>query len=185
MADKQQEIIFQLRFQEKMLMKQAEREEKAANKERGIAKRHLAKGERNFAQLHATNSVRSSQHAQFLRENAARVSQMVADLRMAEVQAKMAKTLNTAVKEMEKYIGKMDLEKIAMMTLKYDQIRGKTQEAHQILAPADADLEANCESLLNDLDNEVMTESLMNAPVIPTSAVPAQAQTNHAVAQPS
>ena len=111
MSEKQFELKCSLQLQERMLRKQSEREEKTANKERNIAKRHLAKGERNFAQLHATNSIRAYQHAQFLRENAAHISQMIADLQIAEVQAKMAKSLNTACKEMEKYIGQMNLEK--------------------------------------------------------------------------
>lgn len=168
MSEKQFELKCSLQLQERMLRKQSEREEKTANKERNIAKRHLAKGERNFAQLHATNSIRAYQHAQFLRENAAHISQMIADLQIAEVQAKMAKSLNTACKEMEKYIGSMDLEKIAQMSMKYDQLRGKAQTAQQLLAP-ESDVDAVSASLLDDLQQEIITENAAQMEQLPTN----------------
>lgn len=170
MTEKNQELILQLRVQEKMLTKQSEREERTANKETGIAKRHLQKGERAFAQLHAGNAVRARQHAQFLRENAAQLSQMVCDLRMADLQAKTAKSLSAACKEMEKYIGQMNLEKIAETTLKYDELRGKTNAAHQMLTP-ESDVDVMSASLLNDLvqeimvDQEMMTDQIPNTPI--------------------
>lgn len=170
MTDKQFELRCSLQLQERMLRKQSEREEKTANKERNIAKRHLAKGERNFAQLHATNSIRAYQHAQFLRENAAHISQMVADLQIADVQARMAKSLNTACKEMEKYIGSMDLEKIAQMSMKYDQIRGKTQAAQELLAP-ETDVDAVSSSLLDDLQQEIIAENTAQMEQIPTTPI--------------
>ena len=166
MSSKNQELIFQLRFQEKMLSKEADKEDKNAMKERRIAKQHLAKGERNFAQYHATNSARSSQHSLFLRENAARVSQMIADLKMAEVQAKMAKSLNAACKEMEKSLKNMNLEQIAKISMKYDQLRGKTQEISQILKPEDA-VEASGMNLLDELENEIVVEQTAGEIIIP------------------
>lgn len=170
MSEKQFELICSLQLQEKMLLKQSQREEKNANKERNKAKSYLAKGERNFAQLHATNSIRSYQHAQFLRENAAHVSQMVADLKLADVQARMAKSLNTACKEMEKYIGSMDLEKIAQMSMKYDQLRGKTQTAQQIMAP-ESDVDAVSTSLLDDLEQEIIAENTAKMEQLPTTPI--------------
>ena len=159
-------LIFQLRFQEKMLNKQADKEEKNAKKERNIAKRHLAKGERAFAQFHATNSVRSEDHALFLRKSAAQVSQMVADLRMAEVQAKMAKSLNMAAKEMEKSLKNMNLEQIAKVSMKYDQLTGKTKEVQNILTP-EASIETGGMSLLDELENEIVCETTGGDIVIP------------------
>ncbi|KAK8885600.1 Charged multivesicular body protein 1b [Tritrichomonas musculus] len=183
-SEKQFELICNLQLQEKMLSKQAQREEKNANKERNTAKRHLAKGERNFAQLHATNSIRSYQHAQFLRENAARISQMVADLKLADVQARMAKSLNTACKEMEKCINSMDLEKIAQMTMKYDQLRGKTQAAHELTAP-ETDCDTLGASLLDDLEQEITIENQSNQveiPSMPTTVNPIHNPTGEAQA---
>lgn len=175
MSDKQQELLFNLKFQEKMLQKQAEKESKNANKERRIAKRHLQKGERNFAQLHATNSVRCEQHSMFLRQNAARVAGMIADLKMAEVQAKTAKMLDATCKEMAKYMENMDLEKIAATAVKYDQIRGKTQEVQQILAP-ETDLEAGSSVLLDDLQNEILADQESLISQIPVAPQPVQQQ---------
>lgn len=166
MSQKNQELIFQLRFQEKMLNKQADKEEKNATKERNIAKRHLAKGERAFAQLHATNSVRSQEHSLFLRQNAAQISQMVADLRMAEVQAKMAKSLSVAAKEMEKSLKNMNLEQIAKVSMKYEQITGKSKEVQSMLSP-ESTIESGGLSLISDLENEIVFESEANNIVIP------------------
>ena len=185
MSSKNQELIIQLRFQEKVLAKQADREDKNANKERNLAKKSLAKGDRSFAQYHATNSVRATQQAQFLRENAAHISSMIADLRLAEVQTKMAKAMNTAVKEMEKCIQKMDLEKISMMTLKYDQLRNDQKTAQQIIVPNDINVETDASALLEALDNEVAAEILADTPDIPLNAVQAPAQKQSAVPQAS
>ena len=151
------ELQLQLRVQAKMLEKEAAREEKTADKERKKAKVALSKGQRDFATLYAQNAVKAQQHALFLQQNAAKVSSMVADLRIAEVQAKQAKTLESVVKDLEKSVGSMDLEKIAAATLKYDQLKGKTSTVQQIVAP-EIEVEAEGLDLLNILQDEIVAE---------------------------
>lgn len=172
MSVKDQEIIFKLKFQAKMLEKQAQRENKNALKERNIAKRHLAKGERSFAQLHAQNSTRASQMAEFLMQQASKVNGMACDVQMAQIQASTAKTLGAACKEMEKYIGTMDVEKIAAVAVKYDRIRGKVQAANEVMQPNDEMVGLGSESLLTLLENEIEQEQLVDMPEIPNTPLP-------------
>lgn len=152
-----------------MLEKQAQRETKNALKERNIAKRHVAKGERNFAMLHAQNSTRATQMATFLMEQAAKVNGMACDVQMAQIQAQSAKTLSAACKEMEKYIGTMDLNKIAAVAVKYDKIRGKVQAANEVMQPTDEMVGLGSEALLTMLENEIEQEQLADIPIIPSS----------------
>lgn len=163
-----------LRVQEKMLNKQAEREERNAEKERNKAKAALKKGNRDFATLYAQNSVRSQNLALQLQQSAAKVSAMVVDLKMAEVQAKMAKSLDTVVKEMEKYVGQMDLQKIAAATMKYDKIRGKVSGAAEIMNQAEGSIESESADLLGDLENEIMVEMDEQMPEFPTAEKPVE-----------
>ena len=166
------ELQCQLKVQEKMLLKSAEREEKNANKERNKAKKELATGNRDLAKLYATNAVRAQNQAFFLQQNAAKISAMVVDLKMSEVQKKMAKSLDTVVKEMGKSIGSMDLEKLAAATLKYDQVRGKVSEAGQMINATEGSVEAESANLLDSLENEILVE--MDNPLndIPTTDQP-------------
>jgi hypothetical protein len=183
MTQDQQQLIFQLKFQTKMLESQAKRELKNAEKERLLAKRHLARGQRALALHHAQQATRAQNLSNFLLENAGRVSGMVCDLQMAVVQEKMAKTLSRATKEMEKYVSTMNLQKIAEMTLRYDQIRGKVGTANQIMMPDDAATQMGSESLLGDLENELLQEQLaadIEIPIAPDLEV-----TNPAAAQPT
>jgi uncharacterized protein YtpQ (UPF0354 family) len=106
----------------------------------------------------------------FFAENSGRVQAMACDVQMAQVQAQMAKTLGAATKEMEKYINEMNLQKIAEMAVKYDQIRGKTQQAQQILMPDDATTQMNTDSLLADLEQEIEGELLVAAVDVPVGA---------------
>ena len=168
-STKDQEIIFQLRWQAKVLEKQAQKENKTALKERNLARRHLAKGERDFARLHAENSCRASQMAQFLAQQSSKVNGMMCDVRMAQIQAKQAKVLNAAVKEMEKHMNSMDLEKIAAVAIKYDQLRGKVGEAQALTAPTDEGVSLGSDALLMDLQNEIEQEEAVNLPTIPTA----------------
>jgi charged multivesicular body protein 1 len=182
MANKQQELVFKLKFQARMLEKQSQRELKNADKERRLAQQFLKKGQRAQATLHAQNCIRANQLSTFLAENSGRVQAMACDVQMAQVQAQMAKTLAGATKEMEKYINEMNLQKIAEMAVKYDQIRGKTQQAQQIMMPDDAAVQMNTDSLLTDLEQELEQEILMNPidlpgdaealPAVPTFATP-------------
>jgi len=166
------ELQMKLKVQEKMLMKQAEREERNSEKERNKAKAALKKGNRDFAQLYAQNSVRSHNLSIQLQQNAAKVSSMVVDLKMAEVQAKMAKSLDSVVKEMEKYVGQMDLQKIAAATLKYDKIRGKVSDTQQIITQPEGSVEAEGAGLLDDLENEIMVEMDEQMPEFPSTEKP-------------
>ena len=165
------ELQLKLRVQEKMLMKEAQREEKNANKERNKAKAALKKGNREFARVYAENAIRSQNNAIFLQQNAAKVSSMVVDLKMAEVQAKMAKSLDMCVKELEKSVGSMDLTKIAAATLKYDQIRGKVSEGMSIINAADVQVQNESEDILGDLENEILLE-MDQAIDIPMAEIP-------------
>ena len=152
------ELECNLRVQMKMLESQAKREEKEANKERRKAKLALKKGERNFATLYASNAIRAEQHSLFLRQNAAKLSSVIADLKTAQVQQKMIKSMNLATKELEKAVGSMDLTKIASATLKYDELRGKMETANNILLPV-TDEEIQADDLLNQLQEEIMVET--------------------------
>ena len=183
MSAKDQETIFQLRFQAKMLEKQAQRENKEAMKERNIARRHLAKGERDFARLHAEKSARASQMAQFLAQQSSKVHGMACDVQMAQIQAKQAKILNSAVKEMEKSLKNMDLEKIAAVAIQYDKLRGKVGEANELIAPTDESIGVGSDALLSDLMNEIEQEQMVNMPSIPSAG--AQTETQGKVAQPT
>jgi charged multivesicular body protein 1 len=167
----QQQVIFQLKFQAKLLENQAKRELKNAERERNVAKRHLARGERALAMHHAQQAMRAQNLSTFLLENAGRVSSMVCDLQMAIVQAKTAKALAGATKEMEKYLSTMNLQKIAELTLRYDQIRGKAQTANQIMMPDDAVTQMGSESLLGDLENELLQEQLAGAIEVPAAPI--------------
>ena len=170
------ELQCQLKVQEKMLLKNAEREERNANKERNKAKKALSQGNKDLARLYATNAVRSQNHALFLQQNAARISSMVVDLKMSEVQKKMAKSLDMVVKEMAKSVGQMDLEKIAASTLKYDQIRGKASMAGEIMNSPEGAVDAESADLLESLENEIMVE--LDTPIldIPTTDKPVKEQ---------
>lgn len=169
LSAKDQEVLFKLKFQAKMLEKQAQKENKNAMKERNIAKRHLAKGERNFAMLHAQNATRSTQLATFIMEQASKVNGMACDVQMAQIQAQSAKTLSAACKEMEKYIGTMDLNKIAAVSVKYDKIRGKMQTANEVMQPTDEMVGLGTESLLSMLEQEIEQEQLADIAPIPST----------------
>jgi charged multivesicular body protein 1 len=171
MASKQQELVFKLKFQARMLENQAKREMKNAEKERRLARSYLAKGQRPLALLHAQNSTRAAQFSTFLAENSGRVQGMACDVQMAQVQKSTAEALGKATKEMERYINDMNLEKIAAMAVKYDQIRGKTQQAHAIMMPDDATMQMNADALLGDLETEIEQEVLTGGALdIPTGA---------------
>jgi charged multivesicular body protein 1 len=165
MATKQQELVFKLKFQARMLEKQSERELKNAEKERRLAQQFLRKGQKAQATLHAQNCVRANQLSQFLAENSGRVQAMACDVQMAQVQAQMSKTLATATTEMEKYINDCNLQKIAETAVKYDQIRGKVQQAQQILVPDDATVQMNADSLLADLEQELEQTALLGVDI--------------------
>jgi len=160
-----QDIVFKLRFQAKMLEKQAQRENRNAAKERTIARRHLAKGERPLAALHAANSTRATQMSAFYAENAGKVQGMACDVQMAQIQKGMAKTLASTVKQMEQSMGEMDPAHIAAIAVKFDAIRGKTAQAQAIITPTDESVGIGSESLLRDLEMEVEQEQLMDLPV--------------------
>ena len=160
----------QLRVQEKMLTKESQKEEREANKERNKAKLALKKGDRAAAQYHAQNAIRCQNHAQFLLQNASRISSMVVDLKMSDVQKDMAKNLDKVVKEMQKSVGSMNMEALAAAAVKYDAIRGKVSEAGSIINQTEAEVEGEGMSMLEDLENEIMVEMDADAGLeIPTA----------------
>lgn len=169
------DMQLKLRVQEKMLNKEAAREEKNADKERAKAKAALRKGQREFAKVYANNAIRSQQQALLLQQNAAKISSMVLDLKMAEVQKKMAQSLDAVVKELEKSVGQMDMEKIAAAAVKYDKIRGRVSETNQIITTPEGSVEAEGEDLLSALENEIAVEMDMEVPEIPIADTPEKA----------
>ena len=100
---------------------------------------------------------------------------MVLDLKMAEVQAKMAKSLDAVVKELEKSVGQMDMQKIAAAAVKYDKIRGRVSETAQIISTPEGDVEAESNDLLNILEDEIAEE--YNIPEIPSAEKEEERQT--------
>jgi charged multivesicular body protein 1 len=170
MANKEQELVFQLKFQARMLEKNSQRELKTAEKERKLAQQFLKKGQRPLALLHAQNCTRATQMSQFLAENSGRVQAMACDVQMAQVQKDMAKQLSAATKEMEKYVSQMNLQKMAETAMKYDQLKGKTETAQQLLVPDDATLQMNADALLCDLEQELEQEMLVAPLDIPSAA---------------
>ena len=169
---KDMELVFQLKFQAKMLEKQAQKESKNAMKERNMAKRFLQKGDRSLAALHAQNSTRASQLSQFFAEQSAKVTGMVCDIRMAQAQKGTAKMLEVACKEMEKSIGTMNLEKIAAVALKYDGLRGKVDQVNQLACPTEETVATGSDLLLADLENELEKESELQLPDVPIASEP-------------
>jgi hypothetical protein len=167
-----QETLFQLKFQAKQLERQAQREQKTADKERRLAKQFLQKGQRNFALLHAQNCTRNEKLATFLLENASKVSAMAVDVQMAQVTAQSTKALAAATKEMDKHLTNMNLQKIAEMAYKYDQLRGKTESVQQLVAPTDDVVQMGSASLLDDLERELEAETMGGALEIPVADIP-------------
>lgn len=163
-------LQIELRTQMKMLEHQAKKQDTEAAKERRKAKLALQKNERNFANLYCTNAVRAEQQALFLRQNAAKLSSIICDLKMAQTQKQMLKAMGTTTKELQKAVGSMDLSKIANATLQYDKIRGKMDTVNTLTAPTDATIENGSTDLLAQLENEMMTEQLIDLDV-PTSGL--------------
>lgn len=141
-----------------MLETQANREEKNATKLRNKAKAALRKGNRPFAASYVQQSITAQNHSVFLLENAAQVSAMVCDLRMAEIEKTMAKSLAATVKQLEKSVASLDLEQIANMTYKLDQIRGNANAVHSTITTQEAIGELG-EDLMRELMNEIEVES--------------------------
>lgn len=174
----QLDFKFNLRLQEKMLKKQSEREERNANKERNIAKRHLAKGDNSKAKIHATNSIRSNQHAHFLLENSVRISQMAMAVQSSEVESKVAQSLNNSCNEMNKYISSMDVDKISGMISKYEELSGIASKTHHAWhSEKDVDLCASC--LIEDLKQEIIAENAVNMEKLPTKSNTKNNPQNH------
>lgn len=174
----QLDFKFNLRLQEKMLKKQSEREERNANKERNIAKRHLAKGDNSKAKIHATNSIRSSQHAHFLLENSVRISQMALAVQTSEVESNVAQSLNDSCNEMNKYISSMDTHKISDMITKYEKLSGIASIVHHSWhSEGDVDLCASC--LIEDLKQEIIAENAINMEKLPIQSKTKDNPQNH------
>jgi hypothetical protein len=164
------DMIFQFKMQAKMLEKQAQREMRNSEKERRIARGHLAKGQRAFAEHHAQASVRAKQLSEFYLKNSGAISSMMMDMQRAQVEKGMAKALGAAAKKMDEYIGTMNLEKIAQTTMQYDKLRGKTSTAHALVAPSDESVEVGASALLGTLADELETEQMVEMGQIPTGA---------------
>jgi hypothetical protein len=169
------DMIFTFKMQAKTLEKQALKEQRNAEKERRIARQHLAKGERAFADHHAQASCRAKLMAEFYLKNSGAISSMVADMQMAQIQKGMAKALGDAAKKMDQYIGKMDLAKIAETTLQYDKLRGKVGTAHSLVAPTDESVEVGANALVESLLDELDTEQMLAMGEIPGSVATGEA----------
>lgn len=163
----QSELQFNLRFQEKMLRRQSEREKRTANKERSKAKQQMAKGEIDRARIHAANSVRSDNHAKFLLENSSRVSQMAMDVQSANVQSNVLNLLNKTSNEMNKHLSSMNLEGTSATMLKYEQLAGDAQKINY-LWEQEKDIKQGSNALIDDLENEIISESAAQIEKLPT-----------------
>ena len=177
------DLQLQLRLQAKRLEKESLKEEKNATKERNKAKAALQKGDRGFAQLYAQNAVKAEQLSRFLLEQSAKVSSIVADLKMADMQKTMAKQMETVVKDLEKSVGTLNLQNIAASTLKYDQLKGKVSQTNELTSPIPLDLEHESIDMLGDLENEIMAEMDLDIP-LPDQPVAQKAKPQHAPGNP-
>jgi hypothetical protein len=89
------------------------------------------------------------------------------------VERATSRALARATRDMDKCIGEWNLERIAAMAVRYDQIRGRAQQAHAIIVPDDATAQMSPDALLGDLEPELEQEALAIAGMaMPSSPEP-------------
>ncbi|OHS92867.1 SNF7 family protein [Tritrichomonas foetus] len=167
---------FQVKMQAKQLEREAKRLQKEANKERAKAKAELKRGNRATAQLYAQNAVRYDQQATQLLQSCAATQGYATDMRQAEVQAQMAKTMGVATSGMAQSAQKVNLDKLSENRTKMDGLKQKMGAAHDLLTNGEGemDLNAGADDLLSQLEAENAEDAMMQIADIPTG-VPAMA----------
>ena len=129
----------------------------------------LKKGNRANAALYAKNAMLYDQQATQMLQNVSATNGFAIDMRQAQVEVQMAKTMKTATHGMEKAAKKIHLSKLSANRTKMDGLKQKMGAAHDLLTNGDGEmsLNAGAEDLLATLDAENEQDALSQLADIP------------------
>lgn len=152
-----------------MMESESKRLQKQAQKERQKAKMELKKGNRANAALYAKNAMLYDQQATQMLQNVSATNGFASDMRQAQVEAQMAKTMQTAMHGMQKNVKKIHLSKLSANRTKMEGLKQKMGAAHDLLTNGDGEmtLNAGAEDLLATLDAENEQDALSQLADIP------------------
>lgn len=158
-------------MQAKQLENEAKRLLIQSDIERNKARNELKKENRAAAKIYAENAVRYGHQAEFLLQNACAIQGYNANARQIQNQVGMIKTMNTAANHFQKTASQIHLSKISKEHTKKEEIKQKVNDAHDILTKSQSQelINAQAESLLASLNNEVMQEPALNIPIMQVS----------------
>jgi hypothetical protein len=158
---KRQKLIIRLNRQADGFQNGVTNQMNNAERERRFARDYLAKGSRFAAQVRAKSSAQEAGLATFLAEIIGPVRGLACDLALEQVYTSTLEELEQVMNEMDRYMTcELNLVKIAAMAVKYDQLRGNSQQLKEILLPDEASIQMNADALLCELEKEIEKEVL-------------------------
>ncbi|CAO3594860.1 unnamed protein product [Absidia cylindrospora] len=112
--------LFQLKFTSKQLQKQSKRCQKEELQERAKVKKALEKGQTEAAQIYAENCIRKKNDSLTLLKLSSRVDGVASRVQTAMTMKAVSSSMASVVKNMEKSMASMDIEKMTGVLDKFE-----------------------------------------------------------------
>ncbi|OQR68682.1 charged multivesicular body protein 1a-like [Tropilaelaps mercedesae] len=119
--NKLDELAFQLRFSSKQLERMSKRCQKEEREEKVKIKKALEKGNTENAKIYAENSIRKRNEATNFLRMAARVDGVASRVKSAAAMNLVLKNMGSVVKNLDKAINAMDLQKVSSIMEKFEE----------------------------------------------------------------
>jgi charged multivesicular body protein 1 len=175
------EMVWDMKFQSKSLERLAKKAEKEEKKARTQCKKAITQGNREGAEIYASNAIRHKEEAlQFLRM-AAKVDGVASKLKSSQVQQSVANALGQMSGEMGKALETMDVMQIAQTMDTFERQLGELDTQGTLINATMAGANAAPVDAVDELVQQVADEhgldvaaAMPSAPVAaPTAAVAA------------
>jgi charged multivesicular body protein 1 len=175
------EMVWDMKFQSKSLERLAKKAEKEEKKARTQCKKAITQGNREGAEIYASNAIRHKEEAlQFLRM-AAKVDGVASKLKSSQVQQSVANALGQMSGEMGKALETMDVMQIAQTMDTFERQLGELDTQGTLINATMAGANAAPVDAVDELVQQVADEhgldvaaAMPSAPVaVPTAAVAA------------
>ncbi|KAI8081697.1 uncharacterized protein BX664DRAFT_388642 [Halteromyces radiatus] len=142
--------LFQLKFTSKQLQKQSKKCQKDETLEKTKLKKALQDGHPEAARIYAENCIRKKNEALSLLRLSSRVDGVASKVQTAITMKSVSSSMANVVKSMEKSMGNMDLEKMAIVLDKFEN-QVETLETQERMTEASMPMESQVDQLMEQM----------------------------------